>query len=475
MSPSPVQHHRQQRCKSLDRRGKAIPSSTSRRRASSEPPRSTVPKEYTASLDLPGDDKGDEEDKTIVEDEQRPFQWVDRTPQIEVRGKPMLPSVLPRACLFFANLSSTKTDDELHTSVLEHFEKWGPTLNVKVQRDSQGRPFGFVQFQNISDAKRALKEAPKTVVDGREIRVEPANVNRTLFLSKFGSQIKYKELMERVEWFGPVEELTLLYHPGTRKCRGCAFVKYFSREDAITALTGIRRTYRYVCDWANRSEKSDVALDYSCLFIGKLNPEEVTEDLLRDRFGKYGEIKSMKLLKGQQVFSEQRDAFAFIRYATRESAEKAIDDENGGLWLGRVIKVKYREINDRRQSGEFTSFGSVSGYWEEGSGSEVMSPTSAGGRGGEQAFDYSIHATVPMRSAVEGGGEIMPVGGFIQELWSSNTLSHFKALPFTIRMVHRSSSWVINQHQRLRNLLTPGIRFLTLTNLIQAVAVAVNC
>ncbi|KAI8835526.1 hypothetical protein BC829DRAFT_493578 [Chytridium lagenaria] len=377
-SPSPFLRSLKQRCRSLDVYSKRH--SLPRSKRSQSETRFQEPLSFPAlSTDATsfGDDE-EGEDKTIVEDERRRFGgWMDRMPE-----RPLLPSVLPRACLFLANLSSSKSDEELHESVLQHFEKWGPTLNVKVQRDGKGRPFGFVQFLNISDAKMALKEAPRSIIDGREIRVEPANVNRTLFLSKFGSQIKYKELMERVEQFGPVEELTLLYHAGTRKCRGCAFVKV-SVVSIDTSATG-----------RNRSEKSDVALDYSCLFIGKLNPDIITEDLLKERFEKYGDIKSLKLLRGNQIDTEKRDAFAFVRYPNQDCAERAIDEENGVMWLGRVIKVKYREINDRRPSVDFSQgFG---GYWEEGSGSEGVSPRSSIAST-QYALEIPMHNPVPIR------------------------------------------------------------------------------
>ena len=67
-----------------------------------------------------------------------------------------------------------------------------PTINVKVQRDRANRPFGFVQFQNIADAKAALKQSPGTHIDDRDIRVEPANVIRTLFISRIGAHLTHK-------------------------------------------------------------------------------------------------------------------------------------------------------------------------------------------------------------------------------------------------------------------------------------------
>lgn len=40
-------------------------------------------------------------------------------------------------------------------------------------------------MQRVEDAKRALQEAPGTVLDGRSIRCEPARVNRTICLAAY--------------------------------------------------------------------------------------------------------------------------------------------------------------------------------------------------------------------------------------------------------------------------------------------------
>ena len=165
----------------------------------------------------------------------------------------------PGACIFAGNLNSSKSDTELHNSVQNHFATWGPIASVKIQRDSKGRPTSFIQYIHIADAKKALAESFHSIkLDGRLIRVEPAKVNRTLFISGFKPSLKYHELIKKLEIHGPVEDLVLLHRNRTTNSsatsatsctdntkHGAAFVKFFSREDAIKAFLFFRQARRH--------------------------------------------------------------------------------------------------------------------------------------------------------------------------------------------------------------------------------------
>ncbi len=89
----------------------------------------------------------------------------------------------------------------------------------------------------MEEAQRALVEAHHTIVDGRHIRIEQARVNRTLFLAKFDKNLSEDEIRTIIRQYGPIEELTILHNHETGKNKGCGFVKYSFREDAIAAFT----------------------------------------------------------------------------------------------------------------------------------------------------------------------------------------------------------------------------------------------
>ncbi|KAI8823269.1 hypothetical protein BJ741DRAFT_634443 [Chytriomyces cf. hyalinus JEL632] len=255
---------------------------------------------------------------------------------------------LPEACLFVASLSSSLSDAELLAGVEEHFLQWGSLTNVKVLKDWLARPYAFVQFENQRDAQVALARAHNTLIHGRYIRVEQAKVNRTLFIAKVKG-IPVEELKSRLEAFGPVEDINLLHNHHTNRSKGCGFVKFRLRDDAIKAFLGVRQQYPWVVEWATNFDQSKPELDLCTIFVGQLNQKFVTPEMLRERFEKYGEIHSLQLVnKLHEEGPSSRPAFAFITYVEESGAESAIEFENAQMWMERTIRVQYREIGEQK-------------------------------------------------------------------------------------------------------------------------------
>ncbi|KAJ3416301.1 hypothetical protein HDV05_002241 [Chytridiales sp. JEL 0842] len=268
-------------------------------------------------------------------------------PQVSIEEKREIDAhlrVMPQGCIFAANLNSSRTDEQLYESVYKHFSQWGELQSVKVERDEKKtKPFAFIQFVRIADAKRALLESPNTIIDNRAIRVEKANVHRTLFIHKFGKAMTYDQIYKLLEQFGPVEDLTLLHLRNRTETRGPGFVKFFTREDAIKAFLQLKRQYKWTVDWSTNVNRQEVEIDKSSIFVGKINQEAVTIEALREKFGRYGAMEVCQLVNKFPFGPGARPAFAFIRYVESESAELAIQEENGTRWLDKIIKVQYRE------------------------------------------------------------------------------------------------------------------------------------
>ncbi|ORY41639.1 RNA-binding domain-containing protein [Rhizoclosmatium globosum] len=250
----------------------------------------------------------------------------------------------PEACLFIASLSTSVSESDLQNHVIQHFSKWGALTNVKVLKDWLARPYAFVQYENIDDAKAALLRAHNTLICGRYIRVEQAKVNRTLFLGRL-AQLGMSELKSALEAFGPVEDLNILTDYRTGRSKGCGFVKFRLRDDAIKAFLGIRQKYSWTTEWATNLDRNKPEIDLKSIFIGQLNQYLVTDSMLSERFGKYGPIKSSQVVN-KAGEGPARPAFAFVTYEDESSAEKAIENENATLWLERTIRVQYREIGE---------------------------------------------------------------------------------------------------------------------------------
>jgi RNA recognition motif-containing protein len=112
----------------------------------------------------------------------------------------------------------------------------------------------------MEEANNALVMINNVSLDGRRLRVEKAKVNRTLFIAKMNRSITNlvlatlvtrttranwesvawrgvwdQKLREAVESYGPVESVTVIKNHHTQKSKGCGFVKFVFREDAMAA------------------------------------------------------------------------------------------------------------------------------------------------------------------------------------------------------------------------------------------------
>ncbi|CAG8447601.1 6591_t:CDS:2 [Dentiscutata erythropus] len=232
---------------------------------------------------------------------------------------------LPAGCLFVASLPTNKKEIELQQAVADHFRKWGTLLNVKVLFDWLNRPYSFVQFESIEDAQRALTEAHNSIVDGRHIRVEKAKVNRTLLIGRFSRDMKEDDITKLLEPYGDTEDIHILKDYRTGQSRG-------SNLEKATPGPG--------------------DIDKGTIFVGQLNPDAVTKEVLEQKFNRYGEIKDLRLVTikkpGPVGRMNVRSAFAFIRYDDENASTKAIEAENNTKYFDRIIRVQYRESPEYR-------------------------------------------------------------------------------------------------------------------------------
>ncbi|CAO3569626.1 unnamed protein product [Mortierella alpina] len=254
----------------------------------------------------------------------------------------------PQACLFVASLAASKTDAQLMDSVTEHFKNWGPLLNVKVLKDWMQRPYSFVQFERVEDARRAMVEAQNSVIDGRHIRIEQARVNRTLLILRLGRTTTEQDIIDVLEQYGPLEDVSVFHDLGLVRNKRYAFAKFCYRDDAINAFMGLRNDSKWTIEWAPNLTKEN-QIERESVFVGQLNPDLVTESALRDRFQEYGNIENIHLVKRTRPGTNQSSAFAFIDFDDEQSARAAIDNENNASFLGTTIRVQYRESGEYRQ------------------------------------------------------------------------------------------------------------------------------
>ncbi|KAJ3063420.1 hypothetical protein HDU99_004843, partial [Rhizoclosmatium hyalinum] len=118
---------------------------------------------------------------------------------------------MPQACIFVANLDAGKSDTQLFESMVNYFSTYGQIAEVKIDRDNLNRPFAFVQFSVIRDARRALRDAQGAVIDSRVVRLEEAKVVRTL-RAKYNPNWSADNVQNHFKKFGYLEDFAMLRH-----------------------------------------------------------------------------------------------------------------------------------------------------------------------------------------------------------------------------------------------------------------------
>ncbi|KAL8953972.1 MAG: hypothetical protein Q9222_000182 [Ikaeria aurantiellina] len=264
----------------------------------------------------------------------------------------MLP---PNACVFVANLTQAKSDDQLEHSVSTVFQAFG-NVYVKIRRDNKGMPFAFCQYENVNDAQRAITMGRGLLIDGRACRTEVAKVNRSLYLSKVtGGAIAEHEAREVLGRFGAIEKLWYCSQTDKEMFRlpDGVWVMFAFFQDCRDAQAGFRDDPTYRLEQPKMPEDMRARLggrpgaaigpqphrfsparpgnspqammrraaDMCSVFVGNL-PPDATEDKLRELFGMYGRILQIEIVRKPSV-NAGVNTFAFVQFRSVEEAENA--------------------------------------------------------------------------------------------------------------------------------------------------------
>ncbi|ORZ05065.1 hypothetical protein BCR42DRAFT_428629 [Absidia repens] len=264
-------------------------------------------------------------------------------PSIDKRGSPL-------ACIFVASLNKHKTEDALNVSVYQKFEKWGKLLHVKVFKDCMNRPYAFVQYERIGDAKQALLKAPGTILDGRTLRCEPARVNRSLVIESTELPLDEQDIANKLSTYGPIEQI----HIVTGAALTTAYIMFSYRDDAVKAFLRLKvlaRFKHWKVEWITNNDlrvsgNGKCSDKNTCIFVGNLG-RSIEKSEIQERFGEYGPIESIRIVK-KKTENLCNTTFGFIRYASYNSATMAINTEDGQQWHGRTLHVSYQEDQQKR-------------------------------------------------------------------------------------------------------------------------------
>jgi RNA recognition motif-containing protein len=89
------------------------------------------------------------------------------------------------------------------------------------------------------------------------------------------------------------------------------------------------------------------------IYVGNLS-YEVTQDNLKQAFGAFGQVETVKIIKDR--WSRQPRGFGFVEMPERAEAQSAINGLNGKDLKGRTVKVnKARSLSESRRVGGMRS------------------------------------------------------------------------------------------------------------------------
>ncbi|KAI6242609.1 BMA-ETR-1, isoform f [Aphelenchoides fujianensis] len=189
---------------------------------------------------------------------------------------------------------------------------------------------------------------------------EPDPDTIKMFVGQIPRDWTEAECRELFEEFGPVHQLNVLRDKQTQASRGCCFVTFFHRQDAIAAqdkLHNVRvlpqmnhAVQMKPADVENRNERK--------LFIGMLN-KSMNEEDVKGMFKEFGQIEECTVLRED---GKSRGC-AFVTFVNRSCATIAIRQMHQSRTLegcSKPIVVKFADSQqkDRKQAGpSITSLG----------------------------------------------------------------------------------------------------------------------
>jgi len=193
-----------------------------------------------------------------------------------------------------------------------------------------------------------------------------------MFVGQVPRSMDEEELREFFSEFGPVHQLNILRDKSTGVSRGCCFVTYFNRRDALEAqnrlhnvkiLPGMHHPLQMKpADTENRNERK--------LFIGMVCKKMGEEDI-RQMFDKFGPVEEVTVLRDDQGVSR---GCAFVTFTSRQIAMVAIKAMHHSITMegcSSPIVVKFADTQKDKEQRKVQQL--QTGLW--GLSSPGVSPT----------------------------------------------------------------------------------------------------
>ncbi|KAI7894940.1 uncharacterized protein EV154DRAFT_414057 [Mucor mucedo] len=275
--------------------------------------------------------------------------------------------------IFVKNLPATVDDKSFHDT----FSQWGNVLSCKVIKNPGAtKCYGYVNYDSIGAAERAIELVNGRVLFGKEIQVghqipkaerqveDQAKQRFTnLYVKNIALDVTEDELRDLFGAFGRVSSL-LIQRDEYNNSKGFGFVNFESAEDAERAVNQLHDSEYYgkklfVSRAQKKSEREDelrrqhdrvekpAKYGGVNLYVKNL-ADDVTDDVLRQEFAKYGQITSAKVMKDDATNVSK--GFGFVCFASPEDATEAVLKMNGHTISSKEIYVALAQRKEDRRT-----------------------------------------------------------------------------------------------------------------------------
>lgn len=259
---------------------------------------------------------------------------------------------------------------DLHPDVTEAmlFEKFstvGQVLSIRVCRDMITRRslgYAYVNFQQPTDAERALDTMNFDVLKGKPIRImwsqRDPSLRRSgvgnIFIKNLDKTIDNKSMYDTFSAFGNILSCKVATDE-TSQSKGYGFVHFETEEAANNAIAKVngmllngKKVYvgKFIPRKEREKELGEQAKRFTNVYIKNFG-DDLDDEKLRSLFEVYGKITSHRVMIDDTCKSK---GFGFVSFEEAESAEHAVDELNNKEWNNRILYVGRAQKKAERQA-----------------------------------------------------------------------------------------------------------------------------
>ena len=238
--------------------------------------------------------------------------------------------------IFIKNLDKSVDSADLK----DIFSSFGIIISAKIALTERGesKGYGFVQFKTKEEADAAIQNVNGLLINSKEVSVAhyiprtqrdtkggSENTFTNIYVKNLDKSTTDEEFRELFTKFGNITSCYLKFEPKYDSSFG--FVNYETHEEAVRAIeeTNNNKVFKsrelFITQALSKEDRNN-KLKSSNIYVKEFDAT-LTEEDLRTIFGKYGDIKSVKIMKGNNNVSL---GFGFICFTDAACAQNAIKD-----------------------------------------------------------------------------------------------------------------------------------------------------